>query len=214
MDLLVIPDGNRRWAKANNKDYDFGYSYMPITINKIINILMGENIRRLYFWCNSVGNLLNRPKEQVVSFLNNYLKILDYAENEEKIRIHLKGNLELFLENGYSEFYERFLKIQELTKNNKEFHLYYFINYSTIDDIELAIKKSNDLSKFAPFMDEPENIDIVLRTGGYKRLSGFCPVRSPHADFLFVEKFFPDIDQQIILDAIQLSKKRVLNFGK
>ncbi|MFQ5901534.1 MAG: undecaprenyl diphosphate synthase family protein [Thermodesulfobacteriota bacterium] len=95
MDLLIIPDGNRRWAKERNKGYDFGYSQLPIIIAMVIDTLREAGISRLFFWCNSTDNL-SRPTEQVNSFLSHYADILKYVTEPEKLSIHIKGNRKLF----------------------------------------------------------------------------------------------------------------------
>jgi len=219
MDLLIIPDGNRRWASKRldkpisefvEKDYDFAYEQLPIVISKVIKILKNRGENKLHFWCNSVNNFLKRKPEVIKSFFNNYLKIIEYLDNPKEVRIYLKGNLELLKENGFSEFYNKFKELEERTKTNKGFDLYYYVNYSTQDDIKRA---SNTSKEILNSMDEPENIDIVLRTGNYNRLSGFSLVKSPDAEIFVVPEFFPELNEERILEAIERVKKREINSG-
>lgn len=218
MDILIIPDGNRRWAKAKGRDFDYGYLQMPVVINRIISFLASKGVNRLYFWCNSINNLAGRPREQVLSFLNHYLDILKHSENPEKIRVHIKGNLDEFAEHGFPEYKSRFIELQKATAANSGFNLYYFLNYTTQDDIERAVRKSFsrnlDKSKIWFHMDEPPNIDVIIRTGGHHRFSGFSPVRSPNAEIFVVDEFFPDISESTLQAAMDKVKGRVVNNGK
>lgn len=169
MDLLVIPDGNRRWASEEGETFDYGYLQLPITINRIIETLRREGIHNLYFWCNSINNLSGRPREQVVSFFTHYLEVLKYSENPEELRIIVRGNLGSFDEHNLSEFRRKFEELERKTMYNEGFDLVLFVNYTTRDDILRAIEKlrqntSNSKPVF-DMMDEPPNIDIILRTG-------------------------------------------------
>ena len=214
----MIPDGNRRWAKKKNKDFDFGYLQLPITINRIINVLKKQNIDRLHFWCNSIDNIRNRPYRQVVSFLDHYLEILKYSSQPDELRVHIKGNLQVFKDEGLPEYCEGFLMLQDETKNSKNFDLYYYLNYTTMDDIQRALammctEQSVNSENVLSTLDEPDNIDMILRTGGYHRLSGFCPVKSPNCEIIFVPELFPDLSQDRINQAIEIYNNRTLNNG-
>lgn len=214
MDLLVIPDGNRRWAKERGQNYDFGYETLPVTISMIIDTLIEEGTKRLYFWCNSPNNL-GRPIEQVYSFLTHYLKILDHATNPDQLRVHVRGNRDIFP----GDFSSRFSELEELTRGHEGFDLYYFMNYSTVDDLQRAMKKAsesgsgNSMDTILAHMDEPDNIDVILRTGGHRRLSGFIPLKSPNATILFIPEYFPDLTPDRIKEAIVVYNTRIINNG-
>lgn len=225
MDLLVIPDGNRRWASAklgktvedfSKQDFDFAYGQLPIGINRVIDTIVEEGGDKLYFWCNSVTNLTKRTDEVVRSYLSNYLDVLKHSSTPERIRIHLRGNLRMFEEQGYCEFYDKFQELQMQTQGNRGFDLFYFLNYSTQDDLKRAVKTSQEgfsSADITALMDEPENIDIVLRTGGHNRLSGFSLVRSPSAEIYVVPEFFPDISQDRIKQVITRYNNLEINNG-
>lgn len=225
MDLLVIPDGNRRWAEEKGKDFDYGYSTLPITINRIIDTLSEEGINRFYLWCNSISNL-KRPSEQIESCLKHYSEILDYATNPAKIRILIKGNRKIkpteFLsqpskfKKEIRSLADKVYGLEKQTKDNRGFDLYYFFNYSTEDDLQRAIKKTKkkDIATILSNMDEPDNIDVILRTGGYHRLSGFTPIKSPNTEIVFFPECFPDLSADRIKKVIDIYRNRVINDGK
>jgi undecaprenyl diphosphate synthase len=216
MDLFVIPDGHRRWARYKGKSFDEGYRQLPIAISRVIKTLRSEGIDNLYFWCNSINNLSKRPREQVVSFLTHYLEILEYSENPEELRVLVKGNLGAFDENNLSWFHKKFKELEEETRGNEGFTLHYFVNYTTRDDILRAIRRYNQNSSKSVFdvMDEPPNIDVVLRTGGYRRLSGFYPIKSDNAEMFFTPEYFPDIQPERIREAIEVCNSREIHNGR
>jgi undecaprenyl diphosphate synthase len=229
IDYLVIPDGNRTYAsqKLNKpkeeftrKDYDFAYASLPKVINQLIYFLNLSETKRLYFWCNSINNLTKRSRDCVESYLDTYLKVLD---NDDKwpypgrIRVNLRGNLELFEEAGYPEYYDKFKKLEEDTKNNEFFDLYCFLNYTTMDDIKRAISKvppNEDKTNFESYMDEPENIDTIIRTGGQERLSGFSPIRSPNAKIWVIPELFHQLGPDELIIAFIDHLEKITNDGK
>jgi undecaprenyl diphosphate synthase len=187
---------------------------MPESIGRVIEFLLSKEIKKLYLWCNSLENLKNRPIEEIFSFLNNYLLITNFTGR--KIKVILKGDIDIFKsihEGRMRGFYDKFKNLEEQTKDNTEFNLFYFINYSTISDLEKAIEKSKGCISFLHHMDEPEDIDIVLRTGGHKRLSGFTPIKSYNAEYLFLNEWFPDISQNHISIAHKMFLNRKINNG-
>lgn len=215
MDLLVIPDGNRRWAKERGRDFDFGYAQFPIGISKVIETLTQEGITHLYFWCNSIANL-QRPPEEIKSALGHYLRILEHSSDPSRLRVHVRGNTGLLPE----DFTYRFFELQAKTREHQGFDLYYFVNYETVDDMRRAVQKIDnpekvgDIEAILANMDEPDNIDVILRTGGHHRLSGFTPIKSPNAELIAVPQYFPDISPEMVREAIRIGQTRVINDGR
>ncbi|MFQ5901535.1 MAG: undecaprenyl diphosphate synthase family protein [Thermodesulfobacteriota bacterium] len=89
------------------------------------------------------------------------------------------------------------------------------MNYTTIDDLLRAIKKTKtrNLSSILSEMDEPDNIDIILRTGGNRRLSGFTPLKSPSAEFVVVPEYFPDLTPERIRETIAIYRQLEVRNG-
>jgi len=205
MNIVVIPDGNRRWAKERGKDFDYGYQQLPIKIAEIIETLQEKQINQLYMFCNSIKNLA-RPPAEVNSYLKHFAAINDYVP-ESMLKVIVKGNKDLFPGN-YKEVYDQ---LEQKTKNNTQFTLVYYVNYSTVDDLERAVNAHG--KNFMKHLDEPDNIDLILRTGNYYRLSTFSPVKSPNAELMFVPEYFPDISKERIHEAIERVNNREINNG-
>lgn len=56
-------------------------------------------------------------------------------------------------------------------------------------------------------MDEPDNIDVILRTGGNRRLSGFAPLKNPSAEIMVVPDYFPDLSSETIIKTLKIFRK-------
>lgn len=215
MNLFIIIDGNRRWSREQGREVTYGYTQVPKVLARIVATLRQQGISKVYFWCNSLRNL-KRPKEQVNAFFENYLKVLDY-QKVPGVRFFVHGNLELCPGN----FKERFLKLQAATKNKKGFELHFYINYESTDDLARALakvenRKVGNLKKVFTNMEEPPNIDIIVRPGarlGRRRLSGLSLFKSPDAEIVFLNKYFPAINSRDIKKILKVQPKIKINKG-
>ena len=95
--------------------------------------------------------------------------------------------------------------INDITKDNKSMLLTVGIGYDPVKDIENIIKGEKR---------DQTNIDLIFRSGGEKRLSGFFPYHTMHSEFVFVDKYWPEIRLTDICDAIREYNKRDRRFGK
>jgi len=111
------------------------------------------------------------------------------------------------------------------TKNNKKMTVIFAINYGGRDEMIRAINKINNsefriqnlnTENFSEFLDT-KNIpdpDLVIRTGGEKRLSGFLPWQSIYSELFFSDLFFPDFDGKELEKAVNDYSLRQRRFGK
>ena len=90
--ILIINDGNRRWAKEHGFTIKDGYREMVKKIAFLCDDLEGRGFKKVYVTLCSVSNL-SRPKEDVDIFYDAYLTVADICKN--KIKIELHGNLDL-----------------------------------------------------------------------------------------------------------------------
>ncbi len=141
----------------------------------------------------------------------------------DNIRVHVRGDLSQFSKHGMGEFKDKFLDLERGTRNNKGFDLYLYVNYTTANDLQRAWKKV-EVRKQGPVkvedvfraMDQPEKLDIIIRTGtkGRRRLSGFVPLRDSNTHMIFLPEHFPNLSREKIVAAIRAQKKRVINEGR
>src|SRR3989344_1650467 len=117
---------------------------------------------------------------------------------------------------------DKIKKLEKKTRNFKEFTFILCLNYGGRDEIIRAVnkaiknkKKVNEKS-FKKILDTKEipDPDLIIRTGGEKRLSGFMPFQSMYSELYFIDKLFPDFSNSDLKKAIDSFNKRKRNYGK
>jgi len=216
--IAIIPDGNRRWAKEKGlptfEGHKKGFEAL-INIGKKTREL---GIKILTVWAFSTENW-KRSKEEISYLMNLYEIMLDKYLTEalrEKIRIiHLgrKDRINKTLKN-------KIINIEEKTKNFTQYYLCIGLDYGGRDEIVRAIKKSSNLSEdnFNQFLDTKDlpypNPDLIIRTGGEKRLSGFLLWQCQYSELVFIDKYLPDFNNDDFEKIINDFSKRQRRFGK
>ncbi len=216
--VAIIPDGNRRWAKEKGKPTAEGHRYAAqTTLPNLINELIRLDIKYFTFWALSTENLIGRSKEEL-SHLFNLIRISlksKYKEfKEKKIRLKIIGNLIKLPEDLQKEAY----KITKETMNNKKITIVLGLNYGGRDEIIRAIKRGKNLTKenLGNYLDTAgiPDPDLIIRTGGEKRLSGFMLWQSEYSELYFSDLLFPDFTAKELEKAIINYSERQRRFGK
>jgi undecaprenyl diphosphate synthase len=108
----------------------------------------------------------------------------------------------------------------EKTKENKKMNVNLLINYSSIYDIFQSFKKIIENKEEIKVENIIKNlliknpIDLIIRTGGYSRLSGFPALQSSYSEIYVLNKFWPDFEKEDLINAINWFKSIQRNFGK
>jgi undecaprenyl diphosphate synthase len=109
----------------------------------------------------------------------------------------------------------------EETKNFNEFTLHVALDYGGRDEVVRAAKKAEDPASltedtFRQLLDHPElpDIDLVIRTSGEQRTSGFFIWQAAYAELLFINKHFPDVKPEDLDKALSDFSTRHRRFGK
>ena len=220
--VAIIPDGNRRWAKEKGKPTTEGHRYAAqITLPNLINELIRFDIKYFTFWALSTENLIGRTKEEL-SHLFNLIRISlksKYKEfKEKKIRLKIIGDLIKLPEDLQKEAY----KITKETMNNKKITIVLGLNYGGRDEIIRSISKIKDQRSKITKESVAQNLDtagipdpdLIIRTGGEKRLSGFMLWQSEYSELYFSDLYFPDFTAKELEKAINSYFERKRRFGK
>ena len=224
----IIADGNRRWAKANGLPSFEGHRQGEKRIEELAEYAFSRHIQYLSFYVFSTENW-NRTKKEV-SFLMSLFRIripkLLEKCNKHKIRIIIMGR-----DQNVPKSVLKILKnAEEATKNYQNGSLIICFNYGGQWEIADAATKivtdinSGKLPKDTEFTPElfekyiyhPEvpPCDIIVRTSGEERISGFQLWRSNYAEFFFEKKNFPDFKPDDLAKVIREFSQRKRNFGK
>ncbi len=214
MNLGIIADGNRRWAKSKNLSVDKGHQkgFEVITDEVLLACIENKNCTALTVYGFSTENWKRSPLE-IANLMKIYLEMCNkwevlFRKNPVKlVWCGRRDRLNFVLKNKLE-------KIEKETKNVKTFTLYLCLDYGGHDEIERAVvsaQKAGDVTKFSQYLEVP-NLDIIVRTGGEQRLSNFCVWQSAYSEFFFIDKFLPELlksdIEKILLDFESRDRRR------
>jgi len=216
--VAFIMDGNGRWGKKRNKGRNFGHLNGVKTVKKIVQSSIKLKIPVLTFYVFSTENW-KRPKSEI-NFL--FKLIINYFNKELKnvvsngIKINIIGQINTLPLKIKSKLKE----VIKLTKKNKKIIVNLAINYGSKIEIVNAIKKSKNKKKLNVnllsknlYTNSVPDPDILIRTGGHKRLSNFMLWQLAYAEIYFLNKLWPDFEDKDLKKIINHFKKVRRNFG-
>jgi undecaprenyl diphosphate synthase len=215
--IAFIMDGNGRWGKKKGKSRNFGHLKGVETVKKIVKESLKLKIPVLTFYVFSSENW-KRPKKEK-TFLFKLLK--EYFFNElnnivkQDIKINILGDVKKFSK----ELKLVLKKTKDITNKNKKIIVNLALNYGSKIEILNALKKTkrnltiknienNLYTKNIP------NPDILIRTGGYQRLSNFLLWQLAYTELFFLKKLWPDFNSSDLRKIIRRYNKIQRNFGK
>ncbi|MFA5381548.1 MAG: polyprenyl diphosphate synthase [Candidatus Micrarchaeia archaeon] len=218
--IAIIPDGNRRWAKENKLDYILGHKKGTEVLRQLLDWTGELNIPILSIWGFSTENF-NRNENEVNYLFNLFNeKIDEYLKEHEKYKAKIRfiGDRSKFSK----EFTKKIEKVEELTKNNKDFQLNILLNYGGREEIikiikELKNTKEETTEKLIEdhlYTNGIPDPDLIIRTSGEKRLSGLMPWQSVYSELYFINKLWPDFTKEDLEKAIEEYGNRKRRFGK
>ncbi len=216
--LAIIPDGNRRYAKKKGISLKKAYSKGIQNLGNVLKWARKYKIKKAIFWGFSLDNL-KRDKTEIdllfSIFLEQIKKALKKAEVEKKeVKVRFIGNRKIFPE--YIQ--EGLKKIEEKTRQYKQYSVDILLGYSGKYDVNEFVKKIRKTRKkqikVEDFFIVKQDPDLIIRTSGEKRLSGFLPFNSMYSELYFSKKLWPEFDKQDFDKAIADYSKRKRRFGK
>ena len=224
--IAIIMDGNRRWAKAQGKPASFGHKAGAKTLEKIVRYANKIELKYITVYAFSTENW-KRAEEEVkalMTLLQNYLD--DYAKraDTENIKVKILGDI-----SALSEGMQKSIKnCMERTKNNTGVTFNIALNYGGRDELIKGIKKIaqqvknneleiNDITEEIVsnnlYTEGQPDPDLLIRTSGELRLSNFLPWQLVYSEFLFIDKNWPDFDEEDLDNAIIEYQRRTRKFG-
>jgi len=224
----IIMDGNGRWAKKRNQPRTFGHNEGLKAAKRIVRAAAEIGIKYLSLYTFSTENWKRAQKE--VSFLMHLIKL----HLRRELAFYQKNQIKVIVSGDISGLPASVIKeirgVEDDTANFERLTVNLAINYGGQDEIVRACNRwlHHAAEKEEPvdslvltskilkeYMDHPElpDIDIVIRTGGEKRLSNFFIWESAYAEFYFSSKLWPDWDKEDLFESILDFQKRERRFG-
>ena len=216
--IAIIMDGNGSWAKKNNLKRKEGHEAGVKTARKIISYSQERGIKNITLFALSNENL-SRSKIEIKNLFDIFFYSFSKEKNyliENKIKIKFIGNLKKLPK----KLRDNALELEEETKKHKNLNLFIALNYGGKQDIKQAAKKlaastkkSINFESFLYSKDVPE-VDLLIRTGGYKRLSNFILWQISYAELYFTDILWPSFDKKQFFKAIKWYETVNRKFGK
>ena len=217
--VAIIMDGNGRWALQKGKSRNYGHQCGLRAIEKIVDYSIKKKISYLTLFTFSSENW-KRPKKEVnflFKLLENYFKknLLKVIRNGIKVKII--GNKSKLTSN-----LRKIIKLAEnKTSKNKKISVQLALNYGSKQEIINSMKIVNKKKQKITIKNFEKNLytfgfpnpDILIRTGGRKRLSNFLLWQIAYAEIFFVKKMWPDFNNNDFQKILNKFKKIKRNFG-
>ena len=225
--IAIIMDGNGRWAKAHGKDRSFGHQEGVASVRKTVEAASAVSLPYITVYTFSNENW-NRPESEIEALMS-LLAIAVHRETPDlmanNVRLMAIGNLGRLPEAARNALQESI----DQTSTNTGTTLVLALSYSARWEITEAAKRiaiqaaegtlnPTDINEeiFSNHLST-QNIpdpDLLIRTGGEKRISNFLLWQLSYAELYFTDLFWPDFKEQQLYEAILYYQQRERRFGK
>lgn len=219
----VIIDGNRRWAKARGLPKLEGHRVGINKLKEFVRLALDAGVQVVYFYTFSTENWNREPAE--VSYLMDLFKTVVTREADEIHkdggRVRVLGQVERFS----PELQKLIHEVEEKTKDNKRITVVFCLSYGGRAEIVQAAKllvasgiAPNQITEasiashlWSSGLPDP---DLIIRTGGQRRLSGFLTWQSIYSELFFSDTLWPDFNKEEFQSILDEYQKRERRFGK
>lgn len=216
-----IVDGNRRWARARGLPTLEGHRRGFNKVEEVIDALKDTEVKFISFYLFSTENWDRSPEEidYLMKLAYDRIESLTNKLKKENIRIVILGRPEPV----EPKLWAKMMQAEEETKDKTGLTVCICFNYGGHWEIADAATKAIASGEtaltpetFAKYLYHPEvpNCDLIVRTSGEQRISGFQLWRAAYSEFWFIEKNFPDITTDDCAGAIAEFHNRSRRFGK
>ncbi|MBI2550245.1 di-trans,poly-cis-decaprenylcistransferase [Candidatus Woesearchaeota archaeon] len=229
--VAIILDGNRRFAKRLMLKPWTGHEWGKKKVEKLLDWCVELGIKEVTLYAFSVDNF-SRPKEEFDYIMKLFKEGCEELKTDKRlqekgkrlgIRIRFLGRLGMFPESVRKLMHE----IMEKTANNTGLVVNFCMAYGGRQEIADAAKRmAADVQKgklsaaavnddtLKKYLYLPEDPDLIIRTGGEKRLSGFLLYQSSYSELFFLEKMWPEFEKEDLVQVIEEFRQRQRRFGK
>lgn len=219
-------DGNGRWAQKNGLERTAGHEMGAKALINAITQLNMLNIECVSFYAFSTDNEKRNPNE-----VSNILGIIAYFLQNDIINLIKNYDLQIRFIGDMKRLPQRLTDIicdiNSLCLNNKGMKIIFAIGYGGDVEIcnafDILLKRRFFLKDDSPISKEEllsalytasiPDPDIVIRYGGYKRLSNFMPLQTAYSELFFTDTFWPDFDINEVIKILEEYKSIRRNFG-
>ena len=221
--LAIIMDGNRRWAVLNNRPSYEGHRFGADNLWKVIKDIDNYSINYLTLFVFSTENWKRSQKEILflLALLEKFLDDLESKIEDNNYKIRFIGDFSKFSK----KIQQKILHINKITYKKPGMTITLALNYGGRYDIVYAINnilknsdkqnyiKQEDFKDFTFNASIPDP-DLLIRTGGEKRLSNFLLWDLAYTELIFLPDFWPDFNKSLLDKCLKDYSKRTRKYGE
>ncbi|SDK49012.1 polyprenyl diphosphate synthase [Natronincola ferrireducens] len=205
----IIPDGNRRWAENKGLLKEEGYERGLKPGLDLFKLCEEIGIKEITYYGFTMDNT-KRPSVQALAFTKACIEAVKLLCHEDASLLVL-GNTDSKM---FPKELKQYTKRQVFGKGTTKVN--FLVNYGWHWDLsrstDKALKNQNDLLKTL-YSSDISRIDLIIRWGGRRRLSGFLPIQSVYSDFYIIDQYWPDFQSQHLYEALEWYNKQDITLG-
>jgi undecaprenyl diphosphate synthase len=204
----IIPDGNRRWALSKGLNKESGYYKGLDPGLEIFKLCQEIGVEEVTYFGFTADNT-KRPKRQREAFTSACINAVKMLSKEDASLLVIGNTDSLMFPDELICFTKRTSFLNGKTKVN------FLVNYSWEWDLNhLKSAQENDKGVLMNIKSkEISRVDLIIRWGGRRRLSGFLPAQSIYSDIYVLDEFWPDFKPQHFYEALEWYSKQDITLG-
>lgn len=207
----IIPDGNRRWAEGQGMTKDRGYDFGIAPGLQLYHLCLALGVKELTFYGFTQDNT-KRPEAQKDAFKKACIDaVRNLARHDASLRV-IGDSSSASFPKELLQFTERVTFGRGLIKIN------FLVNYGWQWDLRHGLAKTTKKSgkraiQAAIASSDVSRLDLIIRWGGRRRLSGFLPVQSIYSDFYIIDDYWPDFKAEHFFEALRWYENQDVTLG-
>lgn len=204
----IIPDGNRRWAQSNGMSKEKGYASGIDPGLALFKLCQQVGIKEITYYGFTTDNT-KRPGEQRKAFTEACIQAVNVLSREDASLLVVGDSSSTMFPKELLPFTER----KNIGRGGIKVN--FLVNYGWEWDLN-QLKKADSMHKdiinhIKSY--EISRVDLIIRWGGRRRLSGFLPVQSIYADFYTINDYWPDFTSEHFYNALQWYSQQDITLG-
>ena len=218
--VAIIMDGNRRWARAHQLEVLRGHAKGSDNLQKIARACYENEVTFLTCFAFSSENWRRSSFEVdgLIRLMKEFLRDDVPKLQKDNVKLRIIGDLSPF-DDDLQALFEQAVND---TSANTGLNLTIAVNYGGQQDMLSAVKKLQEQNNINPTLDDIKlamqtsalpKVDLLIRTGGERRISNFMLWDCAYAEYYFSDKFWPDFNEIDLTDAFADFESRDRRFG-
>lgn len=208
----IIPDGNRRWSVNMGLTKEKGYDHGLRPGLEMFKLCKEVGVKELTYYGFTTDNT-KRPKVQTKAFTKACVNAVEMLSNEDASLL-VVGNTDSTV---FPEELKAYTKRKTFGKGDIKVN--FLVNYGWHWDLENLYSNGNHEKKGKKnimnsiYTSDISRVDLIIRWGGRRRLSGFLPVQSIYSDFYVIDDLWPDFKPDHFYNALDWYGKQDITLG-